>query len=751
MARRLSVEIDGNSTSGRKAIDSLAAEADKAAKDLDKMAAKADAASVKARKLAEAEERAGDKTRELASRMQALQKEIAESGDESGKLTRKLERLQIAVKTSAHATDDYRRAASRASAEAREQARAYDKVGDNARQAARAVAALRAASMLPGGGKRKGGVSFLGSLLGIGADGALSAGGGVTAALKGILGTPGVGPAAIGAGVAAGGLGAGIAGGAAAGGALLAGGAVGGAGLGLAGAWMGDPVKYTGLWNEAIDGIQHRWLDSSSAFGDELEAGLQVVDRTLRDLPVEKILDLSQSFVMPLAVGAGSGITAAADGFADLLEKGQVVVDRLGPEIADFGHDVGDSFRMVAEGSEGGAEALGDFVNAAGYVVKATGLMILGFETAYHNIREFEKANFEFIDSVPVVGSFVDGLKDSLFGIESTSIGAGRALGGAGEASHEAAFNFGEMATEAAKAAAEAATLTDSMTAVRSASLAAADADIALAQGWADLKEELADGKRTLDLSTQAGRDHQKALLSQVEAAEASRQKQIQLTGDIGAADAAYATNIEMIKKAAYAAGYNKQQVDALIQTWARVQPVVQTQVKTPGLFGALSDAARLAATLGDIDGTYNANVYVNYHQRGQALNPALAHGGIRRAATGMIIPPSDPGTTLVGEPQTGGELLLPLQGISRNRAMSLMQPAASGYGLKVTPADGAQQARQAISRMGPGSGVSGGGSVRVDFSGARSDDVMTQWFIRGVDSGQIQIFAGGDQVTARP
>lgn len=620
MARQLRIEIDGDSSSGRKAIDGLAAEADKAAKELSKMEAKADAAAVKARKLAEAEERAGDKTRQLTERMAALQKEIAESGDESGALTRKLERLQIAVKTSAHATDDYRRAASRAASESREQARAYDKVADNAAEAARAVAALAAVQALT---KKQGTGKGLGKLLGIGSDASrlAAAGGSAFGAATGAAGSlaSGAGPygTAIGVGLGAfPALGAGIFAGAAAGGGVLTGAGLAGAGAGLAGAW-GSSTEFAASWNKSLDQLQKRWKDSSAAFGNELADGLKVADRALRDLPVERILALSQSFVGPLAEGAAGGLTALADGFADSLDHAQPAVDELGTGINNLGADAGDALRIISQGGDGGAHALGDLTDAVGFVIKSVALLILGFELAYEKIRNFEKANFDFISTVPVVGSVVDGLKDSLFGIDSAGTAAGRALHGAGDATVGVTGGWGDMAAEAARAAVATLDLNDAITENRNLMLGLADANIAVAQGWLDLKDELKDGVKTLDLSYEAGIKNQKAISGQIGLLEQQREQAIETGGGtadaIGMANEAYDASIAKLRANAIEAGFNAGEVDRLIASMGAVQPLTTGEVQIKGLAGSLSQGISLGNALNNIDNrTFSASVRIS-------------------------------------------------------------------------------------------------------------------------------------------
>jgi hypothetical protein len=111
-------------------------------------------------------------------------------------------------------------------------------------------------------------------------------------------------------------------------------------------------------------------------------------------------------------------------------------------------------------------------------------------------------------------------------------------------------------------------------------------------------------------------------------------------------------------------------------------------------------------------------------------------HGGIRKAASGLIVRPSDPGT-LIGEPQTGGEALIPLRGITQSAAMGLMHVAGAGYGLDVVARD------RAYGRLNPGN--AGGGPLRltVDVSGASQaggmDAVASSWFARAVHRGLVQ------------
>lgn len=666
---RIVVDMDNRTATGSaaavrsaKTVGDAAAVADKQLRD---MGARLDEANVKARRLAEAEERAAAKTRDMMEKLVGLRRELASNGDASGALGRKIERLAIDTRSAANAADDYRRAGGRAAEAAREQARAYDRVADNARQAARAVALLGASAALSPGRKAEGyggNHRWLSGLLGIGMTGAEGGLKGIGAGV-GAIGSIGqaAGPYGMLAGITAGAVAAPLAGsliGGAAGGAALAAGGAAGAGLGLAGAWANDPDGYAAKWAESTDKIKKRWLDSSAAFSNELDTGLKIADRTLTALPVERVLALSQSFVEPLAQGAGGGLTALADGFADSLEKVQPVIDAVGPALANLGAAGGDAFRMISEGADGGADALGDLVDGIGYAVRATGLLVLGFELAYEKIRNFEKANSDFVSKTRIIGPVVDNFKESIFGIDKTSIGAARALDKAGDATTNAGGRLAGFAADAARAAAETMGLNDALTENRNLMMSLGDATFAVNQGWLDLDKGLKDGKRTLDQTTQAGLDNTKNIEDQIGALERQRQQAIKTAGDnadaINAANAAYDAGIERIRATALALGFTAEKTDELIAAYAGVPPGVTTNIETPGMPGALSDSASLGARLNQIDRTYIAHIQVT--GLGQVLadaararaalatiggglgnsgNPGLRTGGIPHAAAG--------------------------------------------------------------------------------------------------------------------
>jgi hypothetical protein len=507
-----------------------------------------------------------------------------------------------------------------------------------------------------------------------------------TSGLSGGLSTPVLGPILI-AALAAVAVPAGIAVGAAVGGALLTGIGAAAAGGGLAGAWLGDPVKYSQEWNASIDKVQHRWLASSAAFGNELEDTLRVVDQMLNNLPVEKILAISQGFVGPLVGGAAGGITAAAEGLADALAHVQPIIDRIGPELAELGHDVGDAFRMIAAGSDQGGQALGDLIDVIGFLVRATATMILGFELAYGALRDLVTGMADFGQSIPVVGDAAGRLWDSMTAGGQTITSTGKMLGETGGEALNAAWRFGDLIKAGADLAIAALDANDALTALHNTMLASANANLAVAQGWLDLKKGLEDGKRSLDTTSQAGIDNNEVIIKQVGLLEQQRLQAIKTGGGtveaIAAANAAYNASIERLRAAAIAAGFNAQKVDELIRSLGAVPPVTQAAVVTPGLGSALEQGISLGNALNRIDGDYYARVHVSGLQAGISLGNLLHH--------------AEGGPVYGGMPSIVGEL-----------GPELFIPNVSG---QIVPND--QMGRYANMRSAGGVASSGGGFPR--------------------------------------
>jgi hypothetical protein len=200
--------------------------------------------------------------------------------------------------------------------------------------------------------------------------------------------------------------------------------------------------------------------------------------------------------------------------------------------------------------------------------------------------------------------------------------------------------------------------------------------------------------------NTTKGIDNREAVLAAVQAN--MRLYQSNVAVGMSSEDAAkqYDENTKKLEAQLRAAHLTDDQINDLIGTYRNIPDTVNTTIAIEGLTEAINN---LNTTLRLMAGLKNKDVYVRIHN--QVYNETTGqkstgnsrfggqddkkYGGIRRAAEGLIVPPSSPGTLLFGEPETGGEAFIPLKGISSSRAAMLGQIAMAGYGYNVVPAGG--------------------------------------------------------------
>lgn len=145
------------------------------------------------------------------------------------------------------------------------------------------------------------------------------------------------------------------------------------------------------------------------------------------------------------------------------------------------------------------------------------------------------------------------------------------------------------------------------------------------ALGWTDANINFEDSidrvaesfKRNGDsikISTDKGRENVRNVQDSIKAAIAARDAKIKETGSVDEGNKVYATQIERLRGVLKNAGLTKGEIEKLIGAYDEIPPEVSTDVNTPGLSAALSQAIRLNAELDRI--------------RRKAMNNPLGAGG---------------------------------------------------------------------------------------------------------------------------
>lgn len=302
--------------------------------------------------------------------------------------------------------------------------------------------------------------------------------------------------------------------------------------------------------------------------------------------------------------------------------------------------------------------------------------------------------------------------------------GYAQALKEAGGATGETAGKMTDMGAAAATAAQDVEKLKEAFDALFGIQMDIDRATIDYQRGIKDLNTELKEGKKTLDLSTEAGQDNADAMLDQVENIKDLRQANIDNGMAIGDANKKYQDQIAGLIALAVKLGFGEQAVRELLGAYEEIPDKVETQVGTPGLPGATQRVETFNQTIRNVPPSKSVPFHTNAHEARaavEALRRKIAEiksknisisaqvywtssgdfhvpggtlvknrwGGLyEHAAEGKlreahIASPMGPARYAYAEPATGGEAFIPRFG-DRDRSLGILDRAASWYGMQV-------------------------------------------------------------------
>jgi hypothetical protein len=471
-----------------------------------------------------------------------------------------------------------------------------------------------------------------------------------------------------------------------AGGAVTALGGASIAGLGVLGAVMGDPAKFSFAWGQALSQIGSDFIDATKPFTGETYAAIASIGPMVQSWHLDQIFAGAVKYVEPLVGGVEDLVTSTVRGVGALVDKGAPAVSALTSGMTELGRAGESALTSIADGAEGGAYALQDTIHAASVLVETFGKIVQGAENAYAFIHDHPIGSAIASGGLTIPLSLLEATDNKTSHLATTELGLRKEMEAAG---HQFSLQ-GDDLTALGQKLNQAAVSVDSLAAsmvnkLFTATMGLDQAVLGVAESLTRLNDSFKENGRQLDIHSAKGQANREAILGAVTANMQLYQAQISAGMSSGDAAKIYDENTAALERNLRKAGLTTKQIDELIGKYRGIPGNVERDIAINGLTAAINGLAELIRM---INGIHDKTVTVYYRTQGQSLNAPLAHGGIRRAQVGMIIPPSDPGTTLVGEPQTGGEALIPLRGITAARAMELAQTAVGGYGLDVVPRD---------------------------------------------------------------
>jgi hypothetical protein len=206
------------------------------------------------------------------------------------------------------------------------------------------------------------------------------------------------------------------------------------------------------------------------------------------------------------------------------------------------------------------------------------------------------------------------------------------------------ADQINKVKSSALSATAVAGDYNDALTKLSGDSISAAQQELALKDALDGAKQALKGNGSSLSENTAKGRANKEWLLSQIDAVNQHSSSVLKQTGSVNKATAALGSDETALRRAAIAAGLNKDEVDALIRKYAAVPSKVQTLVdaKTEAAQRKIRDLQYALDRLKDK--IISVDVYQTTHQVGPAAGGHLKQAGASGISSAIG------GRTLVGE-----------------------------------------------------------------------------------------------------
>lgn len=422
-------------------------------------------------------------------------------------------------------------------------------------------------------------------------------------------------------------------------------------------------------------------------------------------------LDWLTKFIVPLSSGFAKLFTNAQPGFLQALHAAGPILQVIADELPKLGDTLSRAFSMMADGSKGAEYGMRTLFKVVeiGILFFAKWVQILS--NVYEWLVNVNTALIGFAQTVlgwvPGLSQWLDMLAKNFSDIKDGSkhvTDLSETLDRNGATAKEAAKSYEELAQQLNATTETMDSLAGKMVdKIFSATMGIDRATLRWNESLTQLRETLKSNGLAIDkhsgqvaMNTAKGQENRGAVLDSVAANMELYQRMLAAGSSAEQAADAYDTNTKALEAQLRKAGYTQTAIDGLIGKYRDIPKEVNTTLAIEGLTKAINDLADL---IRKINGLHDKtiNITTTFKTKGHPLTgeggtvplapgSAFAYGGIRKAAAGMFIRPSDPGTVLTGEPQTGGEALIPLRGISQSSALSFMRVVGDNYDIEVSP-----------------------------------------------------------------
>jgi hypothetical protein len=411
-------------------------------------------------------------------------------------------------------------------------------------------------------------------------------------------------------------------------------------------------------------------------------------------------------YVANLLARLGEGLGKLGPGLGHALQAAGPVLEQLGRDLPMLMAAFGSFFDQIAQGAQGGTEALHALLFIISALISGSGLLLHAFSAAFDAMAQAgDKVTgvlaglFGALAKIPGISPVIQGVAAAFAGLHDYTHNVATSFDEAGLAADSASGAFNGMAGAAGSATGAIGMTRQALLDFQGNALSADQAAGQWRQGLLGLADAVKQNGTSLEQGTAKGEANIAMLQDMVGKARASRDAQIAHGESVAYADSQYQAQIGDLINVATKLGFTRSQVENLIGQYRQVPGNVNTNIITPGLDEALRKAGGLREALRGIDGSVaRASVITYYKSEVQGVRPASPGvigferwgGAYEHAASGLLreantYSAASPARYAFAEQATGGEAFVPKRG-NYGRSMSILGKAASWYGASVVP-----------------------------------------------------------------
>lgn len=416
-----------------------------------------------------------------------------------------------------------------------------------------------------------------------------------------------------------------------------------------------------------------------AAFVDPAVSGLNVLSGTVEAFSSDMapaLADIAHE-IGPLVKGIDGMAHNAVPGLTKALNAAEPIIRIVSGHLPDLGSAVSDASSDIADGADGMTMALDVFLDLIEGIVISGGALVGWLGETYEGIIRVADGIGAAADKTPDWAKNLFPLAYALGGLNNAVESQVDAMDAAVEPAGSFAGGLHDIGNAAGTAEEQIDGMKTAMDELMGITMDAHQASIAYEQAIDDLAAELADGKKTFDERSEAGRRNLEVVDRTIDAI--NQQRDANIANNMSVADANAIADAQLAKLDATVAKFGKTSAEVrnYIAEIRNIPTLAQLRIEVDGLAGAIAQMQALRRLLG-------SNVAaINQIQGGEYISGRAVGGPVKAGVPYLV---GEQGPELIVPGQSGTVMTASQTAAMRSGASggSAQRPTGGSYTIGV-------------------------------------------------------------------